>query len=492
MRPLTVIEQQIFDKIKSHPVSTPFSIHKALEEIFFTRQSGRALILHTTAKYAMFYLRPEVFQNTSAQLQERITLIHLASFIQDLVNEQILQPSSNKEKPKNLALVFVHDAFVNPSTEKNKLILNTQGDYSLVPETICDSHGEVLYQGLKIIDTDFEMVSQYLVGTFSISHDNITTSGEKVQVDDMKQQNTMKEELPNGKSFEVPKKSRRLKIITMIMIGYLLLFIGGASYIFYSTNQQNGQTIQELQTLLGAVKNRVDSLERKHGEIEKKIAPNISLIPKEYYGIDISRYQGDILSELSPNDSLTFIICKASEGLKYKDPDFDSNVKYVIDKDYLLGAYHFYHVGEDPIQQAQHFWATVTTSLAGDSLDITPIVDIEEGSFAGLNKTGKKKAIDKNALQTELQKFLIKLEELCKRKPMIYSGLYFADTYLLNNDFSRYPLWLADYTSKAEPPLPKTWANVGYTIWQKSSFYHVDSKQTDFDIFRGDIQTLSR
>jgi len=46
-------------------------------------------------------------------------------------------------------------------------------------------------------------------------------------------------------------------------------------------------------------------------------------------------------------------------------------------------------------------------------------------------------------------------------------------------------LWLAQYTKKSKPTLPKTWQEKGYKIWQKSDNYFIDSRNTDFDLFYG-------
>ena len=61
------------------------------------------------------------------------------------------------------------------------------------------------------------------------------------------------------------------------------------------------------------------------------------------YGIDISMYQGKEVGEIhKKNDSLGFIICKATEGITYTDPDFSYNWKNIKEKSFIRGAYHFY------------------------------------------------------------------------------------------------------------------------------------------------------
>ena len=97
-----------------------------------------------------------------------------------------------------------------------------------------------------------------------------------------------------------------------------------------------------------------------------------------YRGIDVSRYNGDLVAEIDGTDSLTFIVCKASEGLNYRDPDYDKNRQIIKQKGMLSGNYHFYHTADDPTTQANFFWSTIQTAGVPD---MPPIVDIEQGSL---------------------------------------------------------------------------------------------------------------
>lgn len=68
---------------------------------------------------------------------------------------------------------------------------------------------------------------------------------------------------------------------------------------------------------------------------------------------------------------------------------------------------------------------------------------------------------------------------------MIYTNTGFADQYLMNNVFSKYPLWLAAYSNTKNPQLPFVWKKKGYKIWQKQDSYFIDSHVYDFDVFYG-------
>jgi GH25 family lysozyme M1 (1,4-beta-N-acetylmuramidase) len=192
------------------------------------------------------------------------------------------------------------------------------------------------------------------------------------------------------------------------------------------------------------------------------------------YGIDISRYQGNLLEDIDNMDTLHFVICKATEGKKYVDPDFVANWTFIRKRGLVRGAYHFYLTGDDPVRQAQHFLETVKDL---DSTDLPPVVDVEDGSILRL--------VDTVTLPINLMLLLRYMQQVTGRKPVIYTDLYFANKYLLNDSFAAYPLWLAEYSGNSAPRLPIAWKRKGYAIWQKKDSYRIDSKQTDFDVFNG-------
>jgi lysozyme len=72
------------------------------------------------------------------------------------------------------------------------------------------------------------------------------------------------------------------------------------------------------------------------------------------YGIDISHHQNNEIDYISKTlDSLSFVICKATEGVTYTDPLFSKNWKTIKARGFIRGAYHFYRSDDDPIAQVQ-------------------------------------------------------------------------------------------------------------------------------------------
>lgn len=202
--------------------------------------------------------------------------------------------------------------------------------------------------------------------------------------------------------------------------------------------------------------------------------------PKWYYGVDVSHWNGNFVKDIDKLDSLTFGICKATEGTTYVDPDFSNNWNALEQKGLVRGAYHFYVSSEDPIQQAKHFYQVL--GKTNDSLQMTFIVDIESGSISA-GKT-------KNTIQQELLTCLKHIESLTKKTPMIYTSYYFANEYLVDSIFANYPLWLAEYSNGKAAKIPETWEEKGYTIWQKSDHHDINSHAVDYDVYHGDLSDL--
>lgn len=198
------------------------------------------------------------------------------------------------------------------------------------------------------------------------------------------------------------------------------------------------------------------------------------------YGIDISHHQNNQLDALDKQqDSLGFIISKATEGVTYTDPKFSENWKMSKNKSFIRGAYHFYRSEDDPLEQAAHFLETISDI---QSTDIPPIVDFEEG---GIDKTQSIEAI-----QSALKKFLIEIENKSKGKPIIYTDINTGNKYLSNSFFADYPLWIASYNGQKTPDLPKAWKNKKWFFWQQTGNYNLDGTIDDFDKFNGNLTEL--
>jgi lysozyme len=198
-------------------------------------------------------------------------------------------------------------------------------------------------------------------------------------------------------------------------------------------------------------------------------------------GIDISKYQGVInWDSLAPK--ISFAICKATEGRTLVDTDFSRNWSDIKQSGRIRGAYHFYISSDDPISQAEFFWSRLSSDYTNTDLPL--VLDVETASLRG--------NISKETLEGDVLTFLQKLQDLSGRVPMVYSNTYFANHYLTSTDFSKYPLWVAEYTSNESPNVPKAWASKGWNFWQKTDTYNVTdiNGEVDFDRYNGSFSSL--
>ena len=214
----------------------------------------------------------------------------------------------------------------------------------------------------------------------------------------------------------------------------------------------------------------------------KKASPQFRNTDTTITGIDISHFQGDEIDYLTKKGTqLEFVICKATEGVTYTDPDFKSNWNMIKQQGFVRGAYHFYHCADDPVQQANYFLSTVGTFSA---TDFPPIVDFEENS---IDQGCSKSTIQKNLLQ-----FLTILEQKTGKKPILYTDTNIGNSEINDPTFANYHLWIADYNSGTSPTVPSVWQTKSWTIWQKTPNYSLDTYSNDFDVFNGSSDDFSK
>ncbi|WP_445455553.1 glycoside hydrolase family 25 protein [Flavobacterium sp. HNIBRBA15423] len=222
------------------------------------------------------------------------------------------------------------------------------------------------------------------------------------------------------------------------------------------------------------------------GKQSKSLVKNLLLKDSVTYGLDISHYQGDLITTLNKRkDSLYFVICKATEGTTYIDPTYQSNCTILKEKKVVRGAYHFYLCEFDPIDQAQHFSKIIMENNFLNISHLPPVMDIENSSMD--TNCGDLKTAQNNILL-----FLKEVEKITGRIPMIYTNKSTGDKYLNTPDFAKYHLWIAAYTKDLTANnIPSAWDNK-WMIWQRSDSYSFQDTNFDFDIFNGNRLELRK
>jgi GH25 family lysozyme M1 (1,4-beta-N-acetylmuramidase) len=158
---------------------------------------------------------------------------------------------------------------------------------------------------------------------------------------------------------------------------------------------------------------------------------------------------------------------KATEGTSYKDPRFDSNAWNATLAGVAIGPYHFAQPSIGDAEREADWFVSVARSAIGPR-GPPPVLDLEA------NPHGMSGAqLDAWALQ-----FLRRVEALTGRKPLIYTGAYFAG---VGNDpaLAEFGLWVAAYLrgytenpnpcTMGWPSVPNAYGGRGFDAWQFTS-----------------------
>lgn len=174
---------------------------------------------------------------------------------------------------------------------------------------------------------------------------------------------------------------------------------------------------------------------------------------------DVVRWVGD------DGERVDAAILKATEGNGYVDKAFVENSAGALAVGLLLGWYHFAHPdnvhANDPVEEAQHFVATVKTAgfVAGKhilALDIEEARQIAKGAPFG----------------TWVLAFCDEVERQSGQCCVIYTGGPFFDDESGEIDdamqarLARHPLWLAAYVTNPDKFIPKAWRATGRFLHQ--------------------------
>lgn len=266
-----------------------------------------------------------------------------------------------------------------------------------------------------------------------------------------------------------PKKKAsvfREKLIKVAIIAFsLLLFFGivyhyrnGLAYYFsFKTDKYLDKDAKE---------KRLSDV-RNYQVLEKNEAKAI--------GIDVSEYQDKInwdeVETLDNDYPLTFVFIRATVGNDRLDKRFKENWLNAKKNHLIRGAYHYYRPNENSIDQAELFIKTVRLQQG----DLPPVLDIE--------RLPENQSLER--LKIGLRRWLTKVEDHYKVKPIIYTGERYYDDFL-KEEFSDYLFWIANYNFYREK-LDEDWLFWQFT--EKASVSGIKGN-VDVNIFNGDLQQL--
>lgn len=193
------------------------------------------------------------------------------------------------------------------------------------------------------------------------------------------------------------------------------------------------------------------------------------------FGFDVSQYQGEIdweqIDSVENKFPLHFVLIRATAGNNKEDSEFDDNWKAAKEHNFIRGAYHYYRPNENSIEQAENFIKTVTLQKG----DLPPVLDIEQ--------LPKEQSIDR--LKVGLKRWLKKIDEYYKVKPIIYTGeKYYED--FLKEEFKGYTFWVANYNFFVEN-IKEDWLFWQFT--EKATIKGINER-VDLNIYNGTPKML--
>ena len=170
--------------------------------------------------------------------------------------------------------------------------------------------------------------------------------------------------------------------------------------------------------------------------LHPKPAPiNFVELPSSFqsYGIDVSHHQQTIDWDkvFLGNDSLiSFVYCKATEGIDHVDSQWKRNRKILLQKKIDHGAYHFFLPKKSAKGQAINFLKNYQLK----DKDLPPVLDVEIEGETDIQ------------LIDQMKIWLRHVEENTGRRPVIYTS-YNMYKELLKSQFKGYKFWIANYNT---------------------------------------------
>ena len=196
------------------------------------------------------------------------------------------------------------------------------------------------------------------------------------------------------------------------------------------------------------------------------------------YGIDISRYQGDINWELLCNQGVIhdnpvrFVFMKATQGTDKVDPTFTYNFQQARKYGFRRSAYHFFTPSVNAKEQAAFFIKHVTL----EDGDLPPVLDVEHAP----------EGMSDQEFKWSVLEWLSLVERHYKVKPILYTYYSFKLRYLNDIIFEQYPYWIAHYD------VDQVAYKGPWCFWQFSDKGQLPGIKghVDLDVFRGTLEEL--
>lgn len=485
MREFFALERARIDQLVVACAGMTVAMDRYLEQAFFNDQQGRALILQPAGQFGYFYLRTATFDDESKRRSELKSLVDLMMLLTDLRERGWLVVMRSERAPA-MGLHYVGTLFDSPRASTAHVVLNAQGDFSFDPAAIQNANGEVIYKGIRLEGDLYEMVLRQLGGTAYCSQGLVAMAAQwrlaRIPTLQVPQSPPPQPALP-----ERPPTARKRSatILPWLVTGAVGLALAAGWALL--AQPDTPPAAAESTAPPAAVAPPAAAAPTATSTVTPTATPTDTTTDvTTLYGVDLSRWNITDLDVALASDQVKFVILRATYGTSV-DSAFQSGWSRLQQHAVARGAYHFYRVNEAPTTQLGPYLSLYPSN---DPLAMPPIVDFEALSFDASSP-----APPLEQVQSDLLAALTHLEQVTGQTPLLYTNVDIGNRYLSDARFSRFPLWIADWTSAQAPQLPTAWQQVGYRFWQRSSSYTLPVGGTvpmDMDIFRGPLKDLYR
>ncbi|MBQ6560529.1 MAG: glycoside hydrolase family 25 protein [Erysipelotrichaceae bacterium] len=194
------------------------------------------------------------------------------------------------------------------------------------------------------------------------------------------------------------------------------------------------------------------------------------------FGIDISEFQENVDWQKVKDAGVEFVFLRigrrgATTGLLYDDTEFASHYEGARKVGLKVGVYFFSQAVS--VKEAKEEADFVYDRLKGKKIDFPVVYDLEEVYLE--NETPRISGLSREEHTANALAFC---ERLNKKHydTMIYTYLYWSDTYYDMEQISRYPIWFAQYDADV-PTL-----DYPISIWQYSKTGMIDGISVPIDL----------
>jgi GH25 family lysozyme M1 (1,4-beta-N-acetylmuramidase) len=199
-------------------------------------------------------------------------------------------------------------------------------------------------------------------------------------------------------------------------------------------------------------------------------------------GIDVSHWQGAINWGSVKSSGISFAYIKATEGTGFKDSRFNTNYTAAHNAGVIRGAYHFARPNASGGAAQADYFASNGGAWSRDNLTLPGMLDLEGGCY-GLSQA---------SMQNWILSFYNEYKARTGRDVLIYtsSSWWNSCTGGWSGMSARSPLWVANWTSAADPTIPNGFPYA--TVWQYTDSGSVSGVPgaVDRDRFNGDHSRL--